>query len=87
MDYIYFWQDILANKHLIISTLGGLSGVYLIVNTINGNSYVGSSAYLVRRLTHHFYGHCSNPHLQHAFNKYGLNNFYLIILAIVPPIR
>jgi GIY-YIG catalytic domain len=53
MDYVYFWQDILANKYLIISVLSDLSGVYLFINYINGDYYVGSSTNLARWFKEH----------------------------------
>jgi len=87
MDVLYFWQDLVSHKVEIISTLGGLGGIYMIVNTLNGKSYVGSSANLGKRLKQHIEGFSSNPHLQSAFNLYGQNVFSLIILAIVPPIK
>lgn len=64
--------------------LNGKCGVYLIVNTLNGNRYVGSSKNLYGRLYDHFYSleHQThhNKHLQSAYNKYGECNFMYCIL-------
>lgn len=59
-------------------------GIYMIVNLVNGNRYIGSSKNIQQRLqTHrselrHQY-HC-NDHLQNAWNKYGEKNFDYSIL-------
>jgi hypothetical protein len=43
MDFLYFWQDLVAHKVEIVSTLGGLGGIYMFVNCVNGKSYIGST--------------------------------------------
>jgi hypothetical protein len=87
MDFFYVFENILVHKAEIMATLGGLGGIYMIVNTMNGKSYIGSSTNIGKRIGQHINGYSSNPYLQNAFNKYGLNCFSLIILAVVPPIR
>jgi group I intron endonuclease len=56
-----------------------LSGVYEIVNTLNGKRYIGSSVSVYRRLEDHKRslrkGTSRHNHLQSAFNKYGESNF------------
>lgn len=55
------------------------AGVYFIINSVNGHLYVGSSMNLKRRFRDHkndlLGNRHHNQHLQHAFNKYGLENF------------
>lgn len=60
------------------------SGIYKILNWVNGKAYVGSATYLRKRLSDH---KCSlqkdkhdNPYLQRAWNKYGEINFQFLIL-------
>lgn len=52
-----------------------ICGLYKIVNTATGQCYVGQSQRVKKRLKEHFrllrLNKHSNPHLQHAFNKYG----------------
>lgn len=52
-------------------------GVYRWFNTVNGKSYVGSSANINKRKQEHLKGLTSNNHhsikLQRAWNKYGEN--------------
>lgn len=62
------------------------SGVYQIINRINGHRYVGSSINMSKRLGDHFsYLRCGrhdNPRLQRAFNKYGAENFYSKVVEL-----
>ena len=53
----------------------GSCGVYLITNTINGKTYIGSSSNIERRWRHRY-----NKHLTSAMAKYGRNNFSFEIL-------
>jgi predicted GIY-YIG superfamily endonuclease len=70
-----------------MATLGGLGGVYMFVNTLNGKSYVGSTINLVRRFNEHYCGSYSNT----ALKSTGHINFSFIILAnkalILAPLR
>lgn len=58
--------------------------IYCITNTVNGKRYVGSAHDLRGRWRHHLWslrGGCHhNPHLQHAFLKYGELAFSLSVL-------
>lgn len=60
------------------------SGIYAIINVINGKKYIGQSSNLEKRKAIHF---CSldgnyhaNRHLQNSYNKYGKENFEFKIL-------
>jgi len=60
------------------------SGVYQILNLINGKRYIGSTINFNNRLKEH---RCSllgnyhkNKHLQNAYNKYGIENFETTII-------
>jgi group I intron endonuclease len=59
------------------------TGIYQIVNQINGKRYIGSSFQLKERKKQHLrlldYNH-PNRHLQNAYNKYGENNFKFEVL-------
>lgn len=74
----------------VIKTLGGvsmnvsISGVYAIVNRVNGNKYIGSSKDVAHRFKTHVIllnnkKHHSN-HLQHAWNYYGSVNFDFVVI-------
>lgn len=64
-----------------------ISGIYAIVNTINNKYYIGSSCSIYDRFIEHRRrlknnNHC-NSKLQYAFNKYGIDNFELLVLELV----
>lgn len=71
---------------MIISqnTNNKISGIYEIVNTVNGHKYIGSSCNIKKRLESHFYTLKNQKHknilLQRAWNKYGENNFIFRII-------
>jgi len=60
------------------------SGVYEIVNSVNGKRYVGSTMNLKKRRRNHLsrlrHNNHSNPHLQAAFCKYGEAAFLFSLL-------
>lgn len=59
-------------------------GIYIIVNKKNGKFYIGSSYNAQDRVKQHFRalkkGNHNNMHLQHAWNKYGEENFKYDVL-------
>lgn len=59
-------------------------GIYMIINILNGNRYIGSSKDIQQRLQTHRsnlrHNHHHNEHLQNAWNKYGEKNFDYSIL-------
>lgn len=61
------------------------SGIYKIINKINGKCYIGSSSNLQKRNKQHFNSLSKNKHynqyLQRSFNKYGISNFEFIIIC------
>lgn len=64
------------------------SGVYAIVNTKNGNHYVGQSTDMAKRRIAHLKDlqsgkHC-NPYLQNSFAFHGSTNFAFTVLEYVP---
>lgn len=63
------------------------SGIYVIINNVNGKFYIGSAVNLHRRRITHFSGlrlnKSRNPHLQNAFNKYGEESFIFLVVEHV----
>jgi group I intron endonuclease len=87
---VYIFENLeLENiRKQILNETKGLSGIYMIVNKITKDYYIGSAA------TNRFYGRFSN-HLIYfrgskivklAVKKYGLSNFAFIILDLYPNI-
>jgi len=66
-----------------------LSGIYQIVNTINGKKYIGSSVNIEGRWAVHKSGLKAgkhvNAHLQNAWNKYGESIFDFRVLFYCDP--
>ena len=68
--------------------IGKVSGIYKIINKINGKYYIGSSKNIQRRWNEHKSelnrGIHQNSYLQNSWNKYGENNFHFVIEKEVP---
>lgn len=64
--------------------LNSLSGVYAFIHNDTKKLYIGSSVNLAIRTIDHLKNRNSNIHLQRAFDKYGLNNFSLYVLELLP---
>src|SRR5690242_20644116 len=64
------------------------SGIYAIMNTVNGKQYVGSAVNIAARWRAHRSGlqrgYHRNPHLQAAWNKYGADAFTFTVLEYCP---
>jgi group I intron endonuclease len=77
---------LLINNSDIRKELQGKSGVYMFLNKINGNCYIGSSINLNRRFRAHMYlVPSSNLPLYCAIRKYGLENFLFLVLEYCEP--
>lgn len=63
------------------------TGIYRILNLINGKSYIGSASIsFKKRWTQHvqlFANKNNQKYLQNAWNKYGINNFMFEIVEVV----
>jgi group I intron endonuclease len=63
-----------------------ISGVYQILNKINGKGYIGSAANIQQRRCKHLsylrQGNHDNLHLQRAWNKYGAEAFEFSVLEL-----
>lgn len=65
------------------------SGVYYIINNVDGAAYIGSSIDLVRRFSTHKWelrnNRHSNKHLQNAWNLYGEDSFRFTVVEYCAP--
>ena len=65
-----------------------ISGIYKIINKVNGKYYIGSSKDIKQRWHKHIYTLSLNKHknnyLQRAWNKYGKDSFDWIVVEEVP---
>jgi len=85
-NFVMFFYNVVESKRAIYNALRGKSGVYLFINNITKDLYVGSSITLSKRMTSHFYHANSDKAtkivLTRAMRKYELKNFSLGILEI-----
>ena len=87
-EYVFENLNLESTKKEILNISKGLSGIYMILNKVNQNYYVGSAS------TNKFYARFSNhliyfrgsKILKLAVKKYGLENFSFIILELFPNI-
>ena len=63
-----------------------MKGVYKITNTVNSHIYIGSSNNVSKRFGEHeralLRNKHSNTHMQHAWNKYGEDNFVFEVVLL-----
>ena len=85
-EYVFENLNLESTKKEILNISKGLSGIYMILNKVNQNYYVGSAS------TNKFYARFSN-HLiyfrgskivKSAVKKYELKNFAFIVLELYP---
>lgn len=67
-------------------TLKPLSGIYMVVNLVNGKKYVGSAVTgnIYMRMHKHLFSLMGNKLTANAVKKYGLHEFAFLVLEIVP---
>lgn len=56
------------------------SGIYEILNKVNGKGYVGQAEFLPPRAI--LLDHEHNEPLQRAYKKYGIENFTVVLLEV-----
>jgi len=60
-------------------------GIYAIIHNETKKLYIGSSINLAKRIFEHVKNiRSSNLHLQRAIEKYGLKNFSVYVLELLP---
>ena len=74
-----------------MSTEPKITGIYKIVNTVNGKKYVGSTVNMKQRWYEHKHYLARNlhhsPKLQYAWNKYGEDAFEFSVIEECKPIK
>ena len=80
IEFIYTNLQIKELRKLINKEIRNRPGIYCFVNATNGNTYVGSAKNLRIRLKGHYLGTRSNLILQKAISKYGISQFYFVVL-------
>lgn len=85
---IDIWWDNLDNistRSEIREELRNKSGIYIIINKITKNFYIGSAIYnrLYTRFSNHLYHLNGNKLVARSIKKYGLNNFIFGVLEFI----
>uniref|UniRef100_UPI002113C4C4 hypothetical protein n=1 Tax=Aspergillus sclerotioniger TaxID=319627 RepID=UPI002113C4C4 len=88
-DFVLYFENVKQKKKYIYNQLRNKSGVYLFINNITKDLYVGSSLNLSKRMTSHFFhansSKATNIIITRAMKKYKLSNFSLGILEFCKP--
>src|ERR1035437_3696183 len=92
IEWLVTGDMLIKNERLLLRDTTGVSGIYKIINEINGKYYVGSSND-IDGIYGRWYEHTNdlranrhdNDHLQKSWNKYGHNAFkFTIIKEVIP---
>ena len=73
-------------KNKIYPVIKPLAGVYMILNLVTGDFYIGSAitGKMPNRFHRHLFGFSGNQILAATVQKYGLSNFAFIVLETLP---
>jgi hypothetical protein len=87
---VYYYENVHlgAVKEQIKEETKGLSGIYLILNIVTLDYYIGSAATnrLYVRFCNHLYNFTGSKLLKSAVKKYGLSSFVFIVLEVLPEV-
>jgi len=85
---VYYYENVhlVSVKEKIKEETNGLSGIYLILNIVTLDYYIGSATTnrLYVRFCNHLYNFTGSKKLKSAVKKYGLSNFAFIVLEVFP---
>lgn len=82
--YIFENLQLESTKQNIRISTSGLSGIYMILNKVTGDYYIGSAATgrFYARFSNHLIYFKGSKVVKAAVNKYGLDNFSFIVLEL-----
>jgi group I intron endonuclease len=86
--FIYEGLHLEEKRKLLLKETKGLSGVYLILNKITLDYYIGSASTgkINTRFSNHLIHKKGSKIVKLAVNKYGLSNFAFMILELFPEV-
>ena len=88
-DFVLYFENVKESNKKISDALRNKSGVYIFINNLTKDLYLGSSLNLSKKMTSHFFhSNSSNPTkivITKAMRKYKLDNFSLGILEFCKP--
>ena len=87
---IYVYEDLEqeSTRKIILQETKGLSGIYLILNKVTKDYYIGSASTnrLHKRFSSHLINFTGSKVVKNAVRKYKLSNFSFLILELFPEI-
>jgi group I intron endonuclease len=86
--YVYEDLDQSITKNNILKDTRGLSGIYLILNKVTLDYYIGSASTnrIYKRFSSHMINYTGSKVLKNAVKKYKLSSFAFLVLEIFPEI-
>jgi group I intron endonuclease len=86
--YVYEDLDQSVTKNNILKDTRGLSGIYLILNKVTLDYYIGSASTnrIYKRFSSHMINFTGSKVLKNAVRKYKLSSFAFLVLEIFPEI-
>lgn len=85
---VYVFEDLHTQftKDLIKNKTSGISGIYMILNKLTLDYYIGSASTnkIYSRFVNHMLYFSGSKVVKHAVQKYGISNFAFILLEIFP---
>jgi len=90
LNPVFIYEDLHLdeNQKIIIKDTKGLSGIYLILNKITLDYYIGSASTnrIFARFSNHLIHKTGSKVVKFAVTKYGLSNFAFMVLELLPEI-
>lgn len=90
LNPIFIYENLLDNtvKSRVLNETRGLSGIYLILNKVTLDYYIGSASTgrFHARFSNHLYNFHGSKVVKNAVKKYGLSSFSFMVLELFPEI-
>lgn len=90
LNPVFIYEDfhLEEKRKIILKETKGLSGIYLILNKITFDYYIGSASTgkIYARFSNHLIHKTGNKLVKFAVIKYGLSNFAFMILELFPEV-
>jgi group I intron endonuclease len=88
LNPIFMYEDLFINdiRVRVLNETRNLSGIYLILNKITSDYYIGSASTgkLNSRFTNHLFNFNGSKIVKNAVKKYGISSFAFMVLEIYP---
>jgi group I intron endonuclease len=90
LNPVFIYEDLSnkAVKHRVLEDTRGLSGIYMILNKVNLDYYIGSASTgrFHARLSNHLFNFHGSKVVKNAVKKHGVSSFAFIVLELFPEI-